>query len=76
MSFFRGFHVWELEAVSSFMDIIYGSIVKGFGEDNMSWKPYRNKGLLFPLEKHLEAEDPLLSGFLCLDCCFGEMFDD
>ena len=38
VSFFRGFHVWELEAVSSFMDTIYGSLARGFGEDKMNWK--------------------------------------
>ena len=31
---------------------------------------------MFPSEKHMEVEDPLSSGFLCLDCCFEEMFDD
>ena len=46
MSFFRGFHVQELEVVSSFLDTIYGSTVKGFGEDKMSWKLDRNKGFM------------------------------
>ena len=35
VSFFRGVHAWELEVVSSFMDIIYGATIKGFGEDKM-----------------------------------------
>ena len=38
VSFFRGFHVWELKAVSSFIDTIYGSLARGFGEDKMNWK--------------------------------------
>ena len=38
-----GFHVQELQAVLSFMYTIYGSPVRGFGEDKMSWKPDRNK---------------------------------
>lgn len=28
---------------------------------------------MFPLEKHMEAEDLPSSGFLYLECCFGEM---
>ena len=36
VSFFRGFHVRELEAVLSFMDTIYGSTVKRLGEAKMS----------------------------------------
>ena len=38
VSFFRGFHVRELEAVSSFMDTIYGSLERGLGEDKMNRK--------------------------------------
>ena len=44
--FFRGFHVRELEVVSSFMDIKHGSSVRVFGEDIMSWKPDKNKWLM------------------------------
>ena len=77
VSFFRGVHARELEAVSNFMDTIYGSIVRGFGEDKMSWKLDKNKGFVvdyysllvgsndfFSLEKYLELEDPFLSCFL------------
>ena len=46
VSFFRGVHTRELEAVLSFMDTIYGSSVKGFDEDKMGWKPNRNKGFM------------------------------
>ena len=46
VSFFRGVHAWELEVVSSFMDTIYGSSVRGFGEDKMCWKLDRNKGFM------------------------------
>ena len=38
LSFFRGFHVRELEVVSSFMDTIYGSLERGLGEDKMNRK--------------------------------------
>ena len=43
VSFFRSVHAEELEAVSSFMDTIYGSLVRGFDDDKMGWKPNRNK---------------------------------
>ena len=35
VSFFRGVHARELEALAGFMDTIYGASVKGFGEDKM-----------------------------------------
>ena len=44
--FFRGVHAEELEAVSSFMDTIYGSLVRGFDDDKMGWKPDRKKGYM------------------------------
>ena len=44
VSFFRGVHARELEAMSGFMDTIYGSSVTRFGEDKMCWKPNRDKG--------------------------------
>ena len=46
VSFFRGVHVWELEALSSFIETIYGSSIKGFGEDKMCWIPSKDKGFL------------------------------
>ena len=46
VSFFRGVHARELKAMTSFMDTIYGAIVKGFGEDKMRWKLDRNKGFI------------------------------
>ena len=41
VSFFKAVHDSELEALLSFMDTIYGSSIKGIGEDKMSWKPDR-----------------------------------
>ena len=32
--------------MSGFMDTIYGSSVRGFGEDKMCWKPDINKGFM------------------------------
>ena len=46
LSFFRGVPDWELEAVTSFMDTINSSFVRGFREDKMSWTQDRNKGFL------------------------------
>ena len=43
-SFFRGVHAQELEAMLGFMNTIYGSSIRGFGEDKMCWKPSRDKG--------------------------------
>ena len=44
--FFRDCHVQDLDAVSSFMVTIYGSLVKGFGEDKMCCKIDRSKGFM------------------------------
>ena len=48
VSFFRGVHAWELEAMSGFMDTTYGSSygssVKGFGEDKICWKLDKDSG--------------------------------
>ena len=46
VSFFRGVHAQELEAMSGFMDTTYGSSVRGFGENKMCWKPDRDKGFM------------------------------
>ena len=35
VSFFRGVHARELEALVGFMDTIYGASMKGFGENKM-----------------------------------------
>ena len=43
INFLRGVHAQELEAMSGFLDTIYGSSIKGFGEDKMCWKPSRDK---------------------------------
>ena len=44
VSFFRGVHARELEAMLGFLDTIYGSSIRGFGEDKICWKPSRDKG--------------------------------
>ena len=46
VSFFRGVHAWELEALAGFIDTIYGASVRGFGEDKMCWKSDIKKGFI------------------------------
>lgn len=36
VGFFRAIHDWELEALLSFKDTIYGSSIRGIGENKMS----------------------------------------
>ena len=44
VSFFRGVHVRDLEALSDFMISIYDSTLRGLGEDRMCWIPNKHKG--------------------------------
>ena len=44
--FVRGVHAWDLEAMSDFMVNIYGSPIRGRGEDKMCWIPSKIKGFL------------------------------
>ena len=44
VSFFRGVHVRDLEALSDFMGSIYDSPLRGLGEDKMCWIPNKHKG--------------------------------
>ena len=44
VSFSRGVHARELEALAGFMDAIYGALVRGFGEDKTCWQSDRKKG--------------------------------
>ena len=39
-------HARDLEAMSDFMETIYGSPIKGLGEDKMCWILSKNKGFL------------------------------
>ena len=44
VNFLRAVQDWELESLSNFMDMIYGTSVKGSGLDKLCWKPEKNKG--------------------------------
>ena len=42
--FVKGVHAQDLEAMSNFMVAIYGSPIRGRGEDKMCWIPNKHKG--------------------------------
>lgn len=44
LNFMRQMHDKELEALFSFLDLIYCTSVQGSGEDKLCWKPYAQKG--------------------------------
>ena len=44
--FFRGVDARELEAMSDIMETIYGSPIRGLGEDKMCWIPSKDKGFM------------------------------
>jgi hypothetical protein len=44
LNFIRLAHDWELEAISSFMNVLYQSGVKGYGSDKVWWQGTSGKG--------------------------------
>ena len=46
VSFFRGVHAQELEAMSGFIETVYGSSIRGFGDDKICWLPSKDKGFM------------------------------
>ena len=61
VSFFRVVHDWEFEVLSSFVDTIYGSSVRGIEENKMFWKPDRNKGFKVNVDYYLMIFPPCKS---------------
>ena len=51
--FFRVVLDWELEALSSFMDTIYDTPVRGIEEDKRCWLPNKSKGFMVSAYYHL-----------------------
>ena len=43
LQFVQAIQNWELESLMNFMDIIYGMVIKGIGEDKMHRKPGHKK---------------------------------
>ena len=46
MGLVRGVHAQDLKAMSDFMETIYGSPIRGLGEDKMCWIPSKVNGFL------------------------------
>ena len=44
--FFRGVHARDVEAMLDFMETIYGSPIRGLGENKMCWIPSKDKGFM------------------------------
>ena len=38
LQFHRAFHDWELEGVCSLFEILYSNMLRGEGDDNLTWK--------------------------------------
>ena len=56
VSFIRSVHNWELESVTSFMDLIYGILVRGMGEYHLCWKNASNK--TFAVKRYYRSLSP------------------
>ena len=51
--FCRDVHNRELEAFWSFINTIYGILVRGIGEDERCWLPCKSKGFMVSAYYHL-----------------------
>jgi hypothetical protein len=53
LNFIRLVQDWELESISSFLDLLYSSSVKGYGLDKVCWRGSQQKA--FQVKSYYEA---------------------
>jgi hypothetical protein len=56
LNFIRLVQDWELESISSFLDLLYSSSVKGYGLDKVCWRGSQQKG--FQVKSYYKALIP------------------
>jgi hypothetical protein len=69
LSFVRLVQDWELESVTSFLDLLYSNSTKGFVLDKVGWNGSSQKG--FQVKSFYKALLPKYGLYLCLGRIFG-----
>ena len=91
LNFIRPAHDWELEMISSFMDVLYQSGVKGYGPDKVWWQNSSGKGFQVksfyktllpsigtsvPWKIIWKTKVPPPGEIFCVDCSNGQNSDN